>query len=356
LSLGVAVIGCGDMGRGHAAAWSARGDAKVLAVYDPDAERREQVASSTGATGYQELEAAIAHPGVDVVSVCTPVCYHAETSVLASRHGRHVLCEKPIALTIQDADSMISAAREARTLLSISFQYRGFSRNREVRRLVKMGAFGGPTFFRYVDIREVRPKLAMHRQSMNGGPVVDMASHWFDLVRYFTGEEFVSVKASGHVFGCGKSRLAGLPDLAIDAAAIEATTPSGHVLSAFVDWGMPEGFSELTDEMFVGPDLLARKDASGLELRRSGGATHAWMGDPDPSGPSVRIDGLVRSIRGEAPLEVTGEDGRAALRMSLAALESIRTGELVRLESDKFSLTLNDDHFLPDGVAEAKRL
>ena len=172
--LNVCTIGCGDMGRQHAHAWKAHEDAKVVAVCDIAADPREALASQLQACAYESYRDAIRHPGVDVVSICVPVCLHSEIACFAAGNHKHILCEKPIALTLEQADAMIDAARQHGVLLSVSFQYRAFTRNVKCRQLLREGAFGGPVFFRYTDIREVRPKLAMHRKSMNGGPVIDI--------------------------------------------------------------------------------------------------------------------------------------------------------------------------------------
>ena len=318
MKLNVAIIGCGAMGQNHATQWMAVEDAEIAAVSDPIQERREKMAESTGAAAYSDYRDAILHEGVNVVSVCTPVCFHAEISVFAAEHGRHVLCEKPIALTLEQADEMIRVARFNNVLLSTSFQCRGFSRNINYRQLLREGAFGGPIFVRYMDIREVRPKLAMHRRSMNGGPVIDMAGHYFDTMRFITGEEPVSVSARGHVYGRGKERLASIDDLAIDAAEILVNFTGGHVLSVFVNWGMPEGFRGFGEEYIVGPAMSARVEGGQVRLRFPDREETFEANAGNPPGSSVRINDLAAAIREGRQPEVTGEDGRVALAVRLA--------------------------------------
>lgn len=331
MQFNVCIIGCGDMGRQHAGAWSAREDAKIVAVADPLQDRRESMAQNTGATAYRENLDAIRHPGVNVISICTPVCFHSEIACQAAENGKHILSEKPLALTLEQADAMIQAARDNNVRLVTSLQYRGFPRNVKFRELFREGAFGGPIFARFTDIREVRPKLAMHRRSMNGGPIIDMVAHYFDLLRFVTGEEPVRVYARGHVFGAGKERLAGIEDLAIDAAEVLATWAGGHTLEVFANWGMPEGFPGVADETLAGPNLVARASGSGLELMTRGQAEIWEPKTPTPAGPTVRINDLVAAIKENRAPEVGGEEGRIALSVSLAALESVRTGKVVEL-------------------------
>jgi predicted dehydrogenase len=243
-----------------------------------------------------------------------------------------VLCEKPIALTLDQADEMIRTAKENSVLLSTSFQYRGFTRNQKYRELFRSGAFKEPVFVRFSDVREVRPKTAMHRASMNGGPIVDMAGHYFDLMRYLTETEPVSVYARGHVFGKGKDRLSGIDDLAVDAADILVTMQKGHVLNVFVNWGMPEGFAGYQEESLTSPTLSARMVGNEVHLVSPKGK-EVWEANAgNPPGSTVRVHDMAAAIREGRQPEVTGEDGRIALQVSLAALESIKTGKIVTFE------------------------
>jgi predicted dehydrogenase len=241
-----------------------------------------------------------------------------------------VLCEKPIALTLEDADAMRAAAEEAGVQIAISYQYRGRSKYRLCRDLVASGDLAGPLFVRFVDCREVRPKTAMHRTSENGGPVIDMAGHYFDLMRYITASEPVSVFASGHVFGRGKSRLDGIEDLAIDAAEIQVRYTGGHVLSVLVHWGLPEKTPSYTNEFITTGDAVVIPGEGDIAIECGSTRTvHRIPGNPPE--PAVVIAGLVDAIEGDRSQMVTVDDGRTALAVSLAALESIRSGKAVSL-------------------------
>lgn len=325
MAIRVGVIGAGEMGTAHGRAWAAHPDAEVIAVFDPDEERCGKLAKELNATAFPTYQAAIELDGVDAVSVATPTCFHAEIACYALSHGRHVLCEKPLALSLEDADTMVRTAREHNVLLSTSLQYRDFSHNRRLKEIVDTGAFGSPLFVRYVDLRDIRPKPAMHRRSMNNGPVLDMACHYFDFMRYLTGAEPINVFATGHVFAQGKPRVAEIDDLAIDAADIQVRYTNGHVLSVYVNWGMPDEY-ELSSEIIVSPTSLAKTEEGHFTIMLDG---QEEVMDVDRAGPEHRVERLVQAINGDAELDVTGENGRIALAVSLAAFESIETGKAV---------------------------
>ena len=332
--LKVCIIGSGMMGGFHAAAWRARGDAQIVAVCDLIEERRGKFAAAHGAAAYEDYRKALDHPGIQIVSVCTPVSFHAEMACLAACKGCHVLVEKPIALTLEQADEMIRAAEENKVLLSVSFQYRAWSRCVKYRDLVRGGEFGGPVFFRYADIREVRPKLAMHERSMNGGPLIDMAGHYFDLVRYFTGEEPERIFAARARVWPGKTAAGGGEGFCDRCGESGSGLRRRACARGVYQLGHAGGFSGHWRRDADRAGVCVRPAKEGIEMMRGAKKEIGTLGE-DPKGPAIRIDGLVRAMRGETPLEVTGRDGRIALQCSLAALQSIESGEAVVIQGGR---------------------
>ena len=324
--IGVAIIGCGDMGAKHARAWQRREEARIIAVSSPTPEHRDALARTTGAKAYADAYEAMTAEGVSAVSICTPGGTHADLAVHALSCGRHVLCEKPLALSLADADRMIGAAHKGGALLATSFQYRGVPRVRHFRRMVTNGVFGGPLLWHYRDIRQVRPKLAMHKPDGNGGVVIDMAGHHIDAMRHVTGCEPLRVSATGHVFGRGKPTLAEIDDPAIDAAMMQIEYEQGHVLQMFLNWGMTEGFPEHRAEYLAGPAIAARVGEDHFEkhFQLLYGETVETFEDDVPN-HACRIDDLLDAILGHRSPEVTGRDGRIALAVSLAAIKSLQT-------------------------------
>ena len=345
MSLNVAILGCGDMGAEHARAWHEHAGADIRVVCDPDRDRCQRLAMLYRAAGYTEWQDAISHEGIDVVSVCTPVSQHRALSVAAARAGKHVLCEKPMALTMADADAMIAAARTNGVQLAVCHQYRGFGHFRIIKTLVDDGKFGSPLHMRMTDWREVRPKLAMHRREMNGGPVHDMSGHLFDLALYLTASQALSVTAVGAVLGADKHRLAALDNPGIDAADIQLRFAGGHVLSISINWGLPEGTPEFNYVTISGPGGHAHTvEPLAGEFPEDGNPVQkkaVMVGDGNglrritdhdyPRGPAICIDGLMQSIGTGEPGMFDGQAGRKALELVLAALESVETGEPVPL-------------------------
>lgn len=342
--IGVAIIGCGDMGAKHAAAWHERNDATILAVCDQQSERAEKLSKVYGAKQFAQWQGAISQDNIDVVSVCVPACDHREVTVAAALAGRHILCEKPMALTLEQADDMTAAAKANSVCLSVCHQYRSLSRFQTMKRLIDDGRLGGPLFIRLSEMREVRPKLAMHHLSISGGPVHDMTGHLFDLARFLTGSEAESVSAVGTVFGAGKERLSSVPEFGIDTAEIQVRFLGGHCLSIGINWGLPEGTPGHCQELIHGPlgamystdeanpdrFLGDLSDTVSVTIKEAGGTVRIGC-EGDEDGPHTCIDALVEEIKTGKKSQFSASEGRAALRLILASLRAMETGQTVEL-------------------------
>jgi len=328
MTIGVCIIGCGARGVKHAAYWNQRDDARVLAVYDPDESARQTLAEQIDARAFADPLAAMELDGVQAVSVCTPTCFHRQYGCAAAERGRHVLVEKPLAMDLAEGEAMLAAAEQNDVLLAMGFQYRGMSLYRRLKQAADRGALGSPLMARFDGLAEVRAKRAMHRRSMNNGPVLDMIGHWVDLMRWFTGDEPKRVSATGDVFGRDKEELAGIDDLAIDAAEVLVGFYAGHTLSIRVVWGLPKGFGWKGEQSLVGPLGYARPEGGQFTLRTSAGAE---VIDDSERNPECCVNHLAEAMQGRGAVMADGHDGLAALRVSVAAFESIESGQAVEL-------------------------
>jgi len=340
----VAIIGCGDMGTKHAAAWEERDDARITVVCDPQSDRMETLAKRYGAKPVQSWQAAVRQADVDIVSICTPACDHHAVALAAANAQCHILCEKAMALTLIDADEMIAVAKAKDVCFAVCHQYRSLARFQSMKHLIDEGRVGNPLYMRFTEMREVRPKLAMHRLALNGGPIHDMSGHLFDLARFLTGSEAESVSAVGTVFGKDKKRLDSINDFGIDTAEIQVRFEGGHCLSIGINWGLPEDTPGYSQDLVHGslgvmysddksnPDrfLGDLSDSVCIVVKDATGAERIDC-TKDHDGPQACIDDLLNSINTGEPCQFSGSEGRAALCLILASLEAIETGQSVHL-------------------------
>ena len=306
---GVCVVGCGDMGTTHAKAWM-RGDAgRVVAVVDIDEARAQKLAKGCGLDRhYTDYKEAIPRPDCQIVSVCTPTCFHAPISIFAMEHGKHVLSEKPIALTVADAEKMIATSERCRAKLAI----------------------GRPVMFRCAQVIEIRPKRAMHDRHQNNGPIVDTCCHNFDMWRVCFASEPVRVTARGFTFGANKPELSHLKELAVDTAAIIVEYASGDLGVMNISWGMPPGTKCPGGEDILGPDGIIKISFPGEITVQKGPKEEKITGLNDDT-HLIQTTAFARAVSEGAPVKATARDGLIALKVSLAALESIATGKTVSI-------------------------
>jgi predicted dehydrogenase len=314
------VIGAGDMGARHAHWWAVAG-ARVVAVVDPDTARAQAAARGTGAVALAEVDDALARDDVDAVSVCTPTFLHAHYTVRALQAGKHVLCEKPAALRLSDAEAMRRAAQESGRTLRIGFMRRFDPASHQI--LAFSGDIGAPVLAQATLAAGVRPKLLMHDAAANGGPIIDMCCHIFDQWGIFFGEQPDSVRAHGYTFGDGKPELASIRHKALDSAHVTLTYPGGGVGQIQVSWGLPAGIPAFERHTYMGPEGLITVDWPD-QVRRLGARGSLLWQPPlsDPWRDEIRAFEAELCGREHAPLADI-EDGLRALRTSLAVLASV---------------------------------
>ncbi len=253
--LGVCVVGCGDMGTKHTERWNALPDACVVAVCDIRPDRGEQLSRLHGLSRwYDDYREAVALPGVDVVSVCVPTYLHPAVTIAAAGQRKHVLSEKPIALNLEAADSMIEATASAGVKLGIGLMRRYSPSFLALHRWLDAGGLGRPLMYTSLDARELRPKREMHDPDANGGPVVDMGVHLFDTWNCLFGSRPQAVYAQGFAIAAGRSEIAHIAVPAVDTATVQVTYESGDVGIFTATWGLPPRVNPAAlPDMIYGP-------------------------------------------------------------------------------------------------------
>jgi predicted dehydrogenase len=198
----VGIVGCGRVtGLRHLPALARIPDGRVVAVADVDEARAEALAARHGVdTRYAGHEELIADERVEAVAVCVPAARHADVAVPALEAGKHVLIEKPLALTLDDAERIREAAASSPGTVVVGFNLRWHRLVRRARELVLAGAVGELQAVRTVftssfDYREVAAPWRLRRES-GGGALREMGPHHLDLWRFVTGREVEEVFAS----------------------------------------------------------------------------------------------------------------------------------------------------------------
>jgi predicted dehydrogenase len=188
--LRVLLIGCGFMGRMHAGVYGTLADAKLVGAVDRLLDRAEPIASVAGGKAYRSWEDALADAEFDAVDICLPTDLHREYTEKAARAGKHVLCEKPMALSVADAESMISVCNENSVRLMIGHCIRFWPEYALLKKLRddrSLGRLLSVNFTRYGEFPHWSVDAWLADEDRAGGGALDMHIHDTDFARYLCG-------------------------------------------------------------------------------------------------------------------------------------------------------------------------
>ncbi len=330
--LRVAVLGSGFMGGTHARAFAALPDVKVVGVSSRSAEKAGALAATVGAQPFDDALALATHADVDAVSITLPTYLHAEYAVAALKAGKHVLLEKPMALTLEECDAISAAAAQSRGILMLAHVLRFWPEYIAVADLVQSGALGKPQSamaWRHL----THPAWAdwFNDASLSGGEVLDLHIHDLDALNWLFG-------APASIYARGTRGPSGGFDHAISLLAYngvnaiaEGTSlmPAGYPFSMLLTVRCEGGVIEYV--LRAGGEQVDSADAgqNSLLVYRPGQPPQPLACTPgDPY--ALEITAFVRAAQsGVAPANGTPAQGRLAVATALAARRSIETGAVV---------------------------
>jgi UDP-N-acetyl-2-amino-2-deoxyglucuronate dehydrogenase len=348
--LGVAILGAGKVADAHALGFTAEEGCRVLRVLDVDPVRAAALAARYEATPAATIEEVLGDPAVDILSICTPHPTHAELAIAGARAGRHILVEKPMALSVQDCDRMIEAADRAGVCLGVVSQRRFYPPVQRMRRALDEHRIGRPILStlellgwrgrEYYAMDPWRGTIA----GEGGGVLVTQATHQLDVLLWFAGRP---------VWVSGRHATLNHPGIEVEDTAVAIIEFHNGGLGTIAasngqypglwgririhgETGASIGVEVERGSSFVSgvssrvePALIDTWTIPGEE-----GLVEAWRAEDLAMAESVdgttyyhglQIADFVRAIRdGGSPL-VTGQDGRAVVALFAAIYESNRT-------------------------------
>jgi predicted dehydrogenase len=287
-----AIIGTGMIAAVHHRAIRAA-DGVVVGVLGSRPERSAQAAAAWDCTAYPDLEALLA-ADIDVVHVCTPNATHAEFTTAVLKSGRHVVCEKPVALSATQAEGLEALAAGSGLVAAVPFVYRYHSIVRELRARRIAGQFGAwhALHGSYLQDWMLAPDTGNWRvQAEAGGrsrAFADIGSHWCDLVEFTSGERLARLTALTSIAvpkrpsGSAHSFTAGAESADLAPALAPVTTEDAAVVTFQTVSGTP-------GSVFVSQVAAGRRNRLWFELDGSAGSAvfdqeapeTAWLGSPD---------------------------------------------------------------------------
>jgi predicted dehydrogenase len=319
----IALLGGGFMGRTHAAVYAGLRERASVGVVCA-LRGGEEIARGLGAELSPDWEGAIAAPGVDAVDICLPTPLHGEVAVRALELGRHVLVEKPIALTLEDADAMGAAAAAAGRVLMVGHVLRYFPEVVELRRVVASGELG--------EVLGVSAKRLsappdwnewMLDAARSGGTLVDMMIHDFDVAAALLGPAR-SVRA---VATAGGRHVNAIVEHERGNAVIEGShaMPASYPFTADLRVLCTHGVAEHKFVTGAGDEVADDAAASVLGIHPADGEARRFHAAADPW--AAQIAHFLDCVdSGTEPRDGSFAQARTALAVALAARRSTESG------------------------------
>ncbi|MGH7087097.1 MAG: inositol 2-dehydrogenase [Acetobacteraceae bacterium] len=327
----IAVLGAGRIGRIHAANAAANPRCRLIAVADTMASAATALAARHGAEAATDPSAVLARPDLDAVVIGTPTDTHVDLLLEAARRGKAVLCEKPVDLEIRKVDAAIAEASRLGARAMVAFNRRFDPSAAALRAAIDRGEIG-----------EVRQVILTSRDpeppppsyvASSGGIFRDMTIHDFDLARWLLGEEPNEVFATAGALVDPAIGQAG----DFDTLMIVMRTASGRQCHINNCRQASYGYDQRI-EVFgargmllndnLRPSTLRRYDSQATEIREP---LLNFFLERYQDAYRLELDAFLAAVEAKQPMPLTLEDGRRALRLADAALESANSARAVKV-------------------------
>ena len=323
-----AVIGASTIAREWVIPAIRAAGGEVVSLHSSDAARAQSYAGAQGiARASVLIDEALA--GVDAVYISTTNELHHPQTLAAAAAGKHVLCEKPLAMTLADAREMVAACAAAGVVMATNHHLRNAATHRAMREAIKAGRIGRPLFARVFHAVYLPPHLQGWRISNPGagaGVVADITVHDADTLRFVLGEEAVEVTAMVQEAGMGAP---GIEDGVMGTVRF-ASGALAQFHDAFTTKYAGTGFEVHGSEgSLIGADCMTQRPVGSVVLRHPGGEEPLQLAHENLYERAIRA--FHGAVAGQGAAAATGEDGIAAMALAFAALESARSGRTVRI-------------------------
>jgi 1,5-anhydro-D-fructose reductase (1,5-anhydro-D-mannitol-forming) len=304
-------------------------DCQVVSVYSRDEKRASDYARDLKLHSYHtSLDSLLADPKVDAVYISTTNEKHREEAIAAAKAGKHILCEKPLTLSVEDGEAMVEAARKAGVVLATNHHLRNMSTHRAIKKIIKSGELGDITSARIgftVDLPGDLARWRLNDPSTGAGVVLDLTVHDMDLLRYYFDADPVAVTAMGLTSG-------GAPHGIRDNVMSIWEYPGRLLVVCQDTFLVPYGGTAVeihgTKGSLHGADVLWQKPQGSVAVRTEAGTREIPVEHVVPYDQTIAD--FVNAVRGQGKPSADGEDGLKSLRFALAATQAMETGRTIR--------------------------
>lgn len=339
-TVSIGIIGCGAIARFHAESIIAAENATLAGVADVRAESAEAFAKDYGTTAYASVEAMLASADVDAVCICTPSGFHVNAALAALEAGKHILVEKPLAVTVEDCDRIIALAKEKGLTAGVISQFRFTASVQHLRTMLAEGRLGqlitGELLMKYYRSQEYYDSSAWRGTwALDGGSLMNQGIHGVDALLYLLGPaESVSgyMDTKTHKMEAEDTAVAAVKFKCGALVVVQSTTSAYKGAPRHIAIVGTRGSVVITE------DTIEKCDVEGFDfspvVEEKAGEN---LGHSSPM--SISCDGHKFQIRDFAAAVLEGREpavplmeSRRAVSLIQGVYESARTGKTIALE------------------------
>lgn len=339
----IGVIGCGKIAQvRHFPEYAENSNAKIEAVFDMDKARADAMAEKYEAKAYNSYQEILADPDIDAVSICTANMTHCEITVAALEAGKHVLCEKPMAITLEECEKMVETSRRTGKFLMIGHNQRLAKAHMLAKKLILADEIGHIITFRTafghsgpetwtIDSRNI---WFFDKKYAAFGAIADLGIHKTDLIQYLTGQKINGVTAySGTLDKRSKDgQLIGVDDNTICIYSLSGGI-IGTMTASWTNYGSEDNSTVLYGTK--GVMYIYNDPKYSIIIEKSDGSRVNYEVDQLQTNSKQTKSGVIDAwiqclIEGKQP-ELSGEEALCSMKAIFAALKSAENGMYVEV-------------------------
>jgi predicted dehydrogenase len=334
--IGFAIIGAGSIAETHAQAILDIGEAALVAIFGRSAAKTQQLAAKYHCDCYTDLQEMLHRPDIDVVTICTPNGTHADFGIAAALAGKHVMIEKPIDISLEQADKLVRICQQQAVKLGVVFQRRYSEGVVALKELLDQGKLGkllfGGCYTKLYRSQEYYDSAAWRGNwDLDGGGVLmNQGIHYIDMLQYFMGG-VAEVTAQCGTFGhdgleVEDTAVATVKFQSGALGVIEGTTCAFPGLVSRVDIYGTEGTAVIENDVLTSVELK-----SGYVYKGQTHIENAGVSSPAITFTAHRcqFQDMVRAIKTDSEPAVNGPEGRKSLEIILAIYQAAFMGQRV---------------------------
>lgn len=344
----IGILGCGKIAQvRHIPEYADNPDCELRAFYNPSRQRAEDMAAKYGGRVYDSAEELLADPEIDAVSVCAANYAHAELAIKALKAGKHVLCEKPMATTIEDCEAMAETARESGKFLMIGHNQRLAKAHVKAKELIDEGLIGDIISFRTTfghggpetwSINPGKNTWFFDKKRAAMGAMADLGVHKTDLIHFLTGQRIV--RTTARLTTLDKrgedGKLIGVDDNAVCIYELSGGA-FGTMTASWTFYG-----AEDNSTILYGTKGIMRiydDPAHSIVVKLADGEERTYdveqIQTNDNQTKSGVIDLWIDCLKNNRSPEISGESALYAMRAVFASIKSSELGESVEIPENR---------------------